>query len=108
MSHKKRILLAAGVFIESSLAISDVSGITIVYNEHPAVPVEAVHNYIAGRGKNTIEEVIVDERVLRAAFFFFSRKISAPQCSKEADEGGTPMWRWHGNPVWRQGDTGWK
>lgn len=47
------------------------SGFTIVYNEHLAVPEENVHNYIAeGREKkNVIEEVIVDERGLRAAFF---------------------------------------
>lgn len=52
-----------------------------------------------------MEEVIVDERVLRAAFFC---EISARQSYKEADEGGTRMWQWHNKPVWRQGDKGWK
>lgn len=91
------------------------SGITIVYNEHGgAVPEEGTCNYIAERKrekkKAMTEEVIVDERVLRAAFSFFFpfALFSAPQSCKEADEGGTRMWRWHDSPVWRQGDKGWK
>lgn len=44
MSDKKEILLAARALV--SLAISEVSEITIVYNEHPAVPEEGAHNYI--------------------------------------------------------------
>lgn len=68
------------------------SGITIVYNEHPAVPEEAVHNYIAGRGKNTIEEVIVDERVLCAAFFFF---FFLQDFCTSVLQGS--WWRWHTN-----------
>lgn len=46
------------------------SGITIVYNEHAAVPEESTCNYIAEMGGGAVmEEVIVDERVLCAAVF---------------------------------------
>lgn len=56
-----------------------------------------------------IEEVIVDEKVLCAAFFArFLHLSAASRLTKVAHEGGARRWRWHGNPVWRQGDMGWK
>lgn len=44
-------LVSCQGFCLSSLNISEVCGITIVYNEHATVPEEAACNYIAERKK---------------------------------------------------------
>lgn len=84
------------------------SGFTIVYNEHLAVPEESVYNYIAeGRGgKNVIEEVIVDERVLRATFYARClRRVAASRLTKVAHEGGGGTATLSGDKVIRAGNN---
>lgn len=52
-----------------------------------------------------MEEVIVGEEgsVLLPLCVF-----AVPLCCRQAEEGATWIWQWHGSPVWRQGDTDWK
>lgn len=54
---------------------------------------------------SAIEEVIVDEGVCCTLSL---RTFAVPQCCRQAEEGATWIWQWHGSPVWRQGDTDWK
>lgn len=88
------------------------SGITIVYNEHGgAVPEEGTCNYIAERKREkkraTTEEVIVDERVLRAAFSFarFLRLRAAKKLMKVARARGDGTTTLSGDKVIRAGNN---